>query len=231
MKWTAERPERDMLKLLFWVGGVALKHPLWGVIPITHFSSRTPQSRAGFNPEPSHKTGSWSMQHGAAAALRLLGVGVTPHTLRGTVPSASLCRHLPSFGPWLQEARHSLGTKGARRQHGGQIHTGCESLCAATSHSHCDSSAQSSARLMLLAGRRREQCEGCAVHPPVLQDGSVPSRAAFPPGTGGAAALALGREESAHLQTGVGLQDCFSLIGAHQRAHMPHRTLAALRSC
>lgn len=123
----------------------------------------------------------------------------------------SLCIPLPppSSCPWLQEARHRLGMKGARRQDGGQIHTGCESLCAATSHSHCDSSARSSARLTVLAGRRRERCRGiCSSSSPVLQGracaqpGTLPSVYGRSSGAGTGEGEKRGGMEYIHLQIG-----------------------------
>lgn len=172
------------------------------------------------------------MQHGAAAALRLLDVGGhTTHTA-GHCP-LRIPPSPPSSYPWLQEARHSLGMKGARRQHGGQIHTGCESLCAATSHSHCDSSAQSSARPMLLAGRRREQCRGiCGSSSPILQGRvcaqqgtSLPSVHGRSSGAGTGEGEKRRAVESAHLQIGfrtVGL--LFPTRGTAKSSHAASHT-------
>lgn len=69
---------------------------------------------------------------------------------------------------FLQEANHSLGVNGARRQDGGQTHTGCKSLCAATSHSCCDSSAQSSFRLMQLPSITGREGGGHAAEVPAV---------------------------------------------------------------
>lgn len=149
-----------------------------------------------------------------------------------TVGHCPLCIPLspPSACQWLQEASHSLGTKGERRQDGGQIHTGCESLCAATFHSHCDSSAQSSVRLMLLAEEEGTLPRDLQFILPCPAGTCLPSKAAFPPRMGGAVGLSLGRERSAggverpHLQ--IGCRTVFPCLGYKELTclptHSPH---------
>lgn len=88
---------------------------------------------------------------------------------------------LPTFLlPMAAGSEPQPGHEGS--EDGGQSHTGCGSLCAATSHSHCDSSAPSSARLMLLPsttgrGGGGSTAEGSAVHPPLsCRDCLCPAR-------------------------------------------------------
>lgn len=106
--------------------------------------------------------------------------------------------------------------KAARRQDGGQIHPGCQSLCAATSHSHCDSSAPSPVRLMLLAEEEGTLPGDLQFILPCPAGTCLPSKAAFPPRMGGAAGLSPGRErsggvESPHLQ--IGCRTAFPCLG------------------